>query len=186
MKNMKKICLGLFTGLLLTGCSKLDVTTDYDKTVIFSEYENYSFCVEDMEVTNEKHPDYDNAVNRSLIQTAMQKELEKIGFKNEEEDPELLAGFRIIIKDTSITFRSCTTRGEFTYWPECTFKTYNYTQGTLILYLTDSRKRQIIWQSTVNGVLDGQAGKMDKIIDQAVKEMFRDFPMNKEQVASKI
>jgi hypothetical protein len=117
-------------------------------------------------------------MNRSLIQKYMGEELDRLGYHNEESAPELLAGFKVIIKDTSVTFKSCTSRDEFTYWPECTFRTYKYTQGTLILYLTDARKRQVIWQSSVSGVLDGQSGKMDKVIARAVKDMFRDFPLN--------
>lgn len=169
--------LAAFTGLLLAGCSGTDLQSDFDKEADFSGYRTFTVCLSDMDVESEGRPAYDNERNRNLVRAAIEAEMKQRGYTETDSAPELQAGFHIAIEDKQVSFQNCSGRVEYNYWPECRMETYRFTEGTLIIYVTDLKKNQIIWQGSLSGVLSEADGNDEKLIGKIVTKIFERFPV---------
>lgn len=182
MPDLKKnICL-FFIYIFLSACTGLTIRSDHDSQVDFKKYKTYTLCQADMQVEDEKQPLYDNSLNRNLIKKAIENEMNSRGYVREDTSPELLAGFHIIIKDRTVMSSNCRDFGQYQYWPECRINTYFYTEGTLIIYVTDISKNQVIWQSSAEGVLDIEPREMERVINITVSEIFKKFPLEQKDL----
>ena len=161
----------------LCSCTDIAVYSDYDKQVDFSKYTTYFICSEAMEVKNLNYPMYDNTFNRNYIKEGILAEMNKIGYQEVDLNPDLQVNFQIIINDKLMTIKNCSGIGVYDYWPDCRINTYDYTEGTLIIYVSDINKNQIIWQGSAMGILDVTPEKIKKVIDKTVIQIFKDYPI---------
>lgn len=169
----------------LYGCTGLTILSDHDSAIDFASYKSYTLCRSDTKVANETQPLYDNSLNRSRIKKAIEAEMNELGYQQNDSTSELLTGFHIVIKDRSVMTSQCHDFEYYQYWPECTVNTYFYTEGTLIIYVTDISKNQIIWQGSAEGILDIKEKDMEKVIRKTVDEIFEKYPLKKTRTAKK-
>ena len=162
--------------MLLTACSGTEVASDYDKHVDFSSYKTFSVCLLDLEVENKDKLVYDNPVNRVVVKQAIETEMKK-RYSLNDTAADLLAGFHIAIKDNKFTYLNCRGGDNYRTWPECKLDTREYTEGTLIVYVTDLKKDQVIWQASASGVLDDALVKDEKLIRKTINRLFDEFPL---------
>lgn len=174
---IRKILFAFFLSIFFSGCTGLAVRSDYDSQVDFKSYNTYTLCMADLQVENEKQLLYDNSLNRSRIKNAIANEMDRIGYVQDDTAPQLLAGFHIVIKDRTLMSSNCRDFAEYQYWPECQVNTYYYTEGTLIIYVTDISKNQIIWQGSTEGVLDIEPRDMEKAVNRTVMQIFEKYPL---------
>ena len=52
-------------------------------------------------------------------------------------EPQLQAGFRLLVEEKEAVFYDCKEQDEYTYWEECTINTTIYTEETLVVYVSD-------------------------------------------------
>lgn len=176
MKTYQSIAL--WSILLLCTCTNVTIYSDYDKRIDFKNYKTYSICVDDLQVTNINQPIYDNTFNRNYIRNAIAHEMNLIGYKEDEFNSDLFVSFRIIIDEKQATVKNCSGTGVYDYWPDCRINTYQYTEGTLVISVSDVAKNQVVWQGSATGFVDIPPDKMEKIIEKIVNQIFQKFPTN--------
>ncbi len=176
MHYQLKILINSLGLILLFGCSEVDIYSDFDNDIDFSDYTTYTIS-EDLGVEYKNYPNYDNDFNRKRIKKAIEFEMNKRGYILDEINPELAAGFQIIIKDQQITIKNCSGIGMYDYWPQCWINTYNYTEGSLVIHVSDIKKNQVIWQGSAIAVLKYKPTKVKIEIDNIVKDIFKKYPL---------
>lgn len=174
---IRKLTFSVFIPVILSACTGLAVRSDYDSQIDFKSYKTYTLCLADQQVENKDQPLFDNSLNRNRIKKAIENEMNRLGYVREDSAPQLLAGFHIIIKDRTVMSSNCRDFGEYQYWPECQVNTYYYTEGTLIIYVTDISKNQVIWQGSAEGVLDMEPRDMEKAVNRTVSKIFEKYPL---------
>ena len=160
---------------LFWACSGMNVDSSFDTNSKFSSYKTYSICTDDLRSENGNNAVYDNPETRQLIREAIEGEMAKY-YKPNESDPDLLVGFEMVVKDKKVIYRNCRADKE-NGGPVCTLETTNYTEGTLLIYVTDLKKDIVIWQASANGVLNDAPLKTKKLVNKTVGRLFEEFPL---------
>ncbi len=175
MKSLK--ILSLFTFILLFGCAAtIDIISEYDEEVDFNYYETFMLCLDDFQVDSTKYPNLDNTYVRELIAGEVDKNMAALGYRTNVFSPQLQAGFKISITEKETFVKNCELDNEFDYWRTCTINAVIYTKETLILYVSDIEKNQVIWQATIPCELDKSKPALRKHIKTLVDQLFLEFP----------
>jgi hypothetical protein len=175
MKTLKLLSLSLV--FLLFGCaSTSSIISEFDEEVDFDSYSTYVLCIDDLFVENTNFPNHDNNEVRGIIGDAIEKQMEKRGHKTNVLNPELQAGFRLVVQEKEATFTNCDQQSEYEYWKECTIDTVIYTEETLVLYVSDINKNQVIWQASVTCDLNRSKNKIEGYVNQLVESLFNEYP----------
>jgi len=175
---MKSLNLfSLVTLLLLFGCAAtVDIISEYDEEVDFNYYETYVLCLEDFHVDNTKYPNLDNTFVRQLIGDEVDNHMAALGYRTSVFKPQLQAGFKISITEEENIVKNCELDNEFAYWRTCTINTVVYTKETLIVYVSDLEKNQVIWQASIPCELDKSKNALKKETKLLVEQLFLEFP----------
>ena len=175
MKALKYLLV--FSLVALFGCaSTSDVLSDFDDSVDFDSYTSFVICIDDLYVENTKYPEYDNNKVREVIGAALEAQMIKEGYKTNVLKPELQAGFELLLEQKEVTFTNCEIQNEYNYWKECTIDTEVYTEETLVIYVSDFSKNQIIWQASVQCDMSRSKKKLTDYVNKLVKKMFDEYP----------
>lgn len=175
MKALK--ILFVFSLFALFDCaSTADVLSDFDDSVNFDDYTSFVICIDDLYVENTKYPQYDNNEVRKVIGNVLEAQMIKEGYKTNVLKPELQAGFELLLEQKEVTFTNCEIQNEYNYWKECTIDTEVYTEETLVIYVSDFSKNQIIWQASLQCDMSRSKGKLTDYVNELVKAMFEDYP----------
>lgn len=177
MKTYIRSIAIVITTITFLGCAGSRVVADFDRAIDFKNYKTFTICQEDLSVQNLDYPGYDNELNRNRLKEATTKEMVSRGYVLNEEKPQLQAGFKLVIEDVEMMFTDCFDEEEIGYWQECKINTYNYTQQTLVMYVLDLEKNQIIWQGLMEGGLADSPKKMTKAINENVARIFKEYPI---------
>ena len=95
---MKKLLTyGLFSFIIACASSE-KIISDYDETVNFDSYSTFVICLDDLFVENLDYPKYDNDNIRSILGDAVEAKMLKIGYKTNVLNPELQAGFKLVVE----------------------------------------------------------------------------------------
>lgn len=173
MKKLITLCIIV----LLLGCASTErVISDFDDTVNFDNYSTFVICLEDLFVENTNYPNYDNNEVRQLIGDAVETHMKLKGHKTNVLNPQLQAGFQIIVEEKEATFTNCELQGEYNYWHECTIDTVVYTEETLVVYVSDFKKNQIVWQASIQCDLNRSKGRLPSYINELVSTVFKEYP----------
>ncbi|QRM90525.1 DUF4136 domain-containing protein [Lacinutrix sp. WUR7] len=175
MRSLKALYIFLFT--VLIGCAaSVDILSEYDEEVDFNEYKTFMLCLDDFQVDNTQYPNLDNTYVRELIAGEVDKHMTALGYRTNVFSPQLQAGFKIAITEEETFVKNCELDNEFDYWLTCTINTVIYTKETLILYVSDIEKNQVIWQATIPCDLDKSKPGLRKHINTLVDQLFLEFP----------
>lgn len=175
MKTLKILSLILI--LTLFGCASTSaVISEFDEDADFDNYSTFVLCIDDLFVENTNYPNYDNNKVRAMIGDAIEKQMEHKGHKTNVLNPELQAGFRLVIQQKEASITNCESQGEYEYWKECTIDTVIYTEETLVIYVSDINKNQVIWQASITCDLNRSSGKLEAYVDQLVESLFNEYP----------
>jgi hypothetical protein len=163
--------------LTLFGCaSSTAILSEFDESADFDSYTTFVLCIDDLYVENTNYPNYDNNKVRSMIGDAIEKQMESKGHKTNVLNPELQAGFRLIVQEKEATFTNCERESEYGYWKECTIDTTIYTEETLVVYVSDIDKNQVIWQASMTCDLNRSLGKIEAYVNELVEKLFNEYP----------
>jgi hypothetical protein len=175
MKTLKLVSTILV--LTLFGCASTSaVLSEFDESVDFDNYATYVLCLDDLFVENINYPNHDNNAVRALIGDAIEIQMERKGHKTNVLNPELQAGFWLIVQQKEATFTNCEQESEYGYWKECTIDTVIYTEETLVLYVSDINKNQVIWQASMTCNLNRSKGKIEAYVNEIVEKVFNEYP----------
>lgn len=187
-KTLNVVAILTITFFLFNSCSTVNVLSDYDKTVDFTQYKTYEFygwAKESDQIIN----DYD----KRRIQSAFANEFAKRGLKYQPlGGGDLVVTLFIVIDHKSRT--TATTNymgggfygGFYGYGPgwgwgagytTTTFDTYEYGEGTLVCDVYDKKEEKLIWEGVARGTVDSNSASRDKGIPKAVAELMASYPV---------
>lgn len=175
MKALKLI--GLIAMILLLDCATPNVIlSEYDQDIDFNYYETFTLCVEDFYVNNYNYPELDNNYVREIIGLEVEGQMETLGYKTNVLRTQLQVGFKIAIIEEEVMVRNCEIQEELGYWQTCTINNVIYTRETLIVYVSDIDKNQVIWQATISCELNKPKVALKAYIKSLILELFEEYP----------
>jgi len=188
MKKLLIYSLAAFL-LLLSSCSSLTVSSDYDKTIDFTKFKTASY--------------YGWADNSDKLLSPFDKERLEQSFANEfnkrgitfvKEGGELTVALFIQTQQQQETTATTTGmgmgyRGYGGYWgygpgwgwgggmAQTTYNTYNYTVGTLVCDVFDTQEKKLIWEGIGQGTVDDNPQTREENIPKAVAKIMAEYPV---------
>ena len=171
--------LSLIIVMFFLGCGStadLKVLSDYDETASFNDYQTFVICIDDLFVENSNYPKYDNNTVRQLIGKEIEEQMEGLGYKTNVIKPELQAGFQLLIVQEETTFTNCDLQEDYNYWQTCTIKNVTYTEETIVVYVSDLQKNQVIWQASVSCNLNRPEIGLKSYIMNLVDVLYNSYP----------
>lgn len=182
------------TALLLVSCSGLQVTSDYDNTVNFTQYSTISFYgwAEDSDAIMSQF-------TKSRIEKAFQEQFERRGLTFVKEGGDLIASLYIVTEQKVRTTAHTTHMGGYRYgyggyygygpgwgwgggYSHTTYTDTPYTTGTLIVSVFDSEKEQLVWESVGNGNVQENTRSEERVINFYVNEIMKPYPIKPQRV----
>ncbi|WP_340202030.1 DUF4136 domain-containing protein [Ascidiimonas sp. W6] len=158
-------------------CGSSKVVAEEDPNTNFQAYKTFVICAEDLLVKDTNYPEYDNTTTRMHIKTALEDEMRKRGYELEASSPQLQVGFKFTVKDEEVSITNCFDEDEYSYWAGCKIETYNYAEQSLIIYVSDLEKNQIIWQGSIIKGLTMSPEKFKKTINRTIAKIFKEYPI---------
>ncbi|MBT8393921.1 MAG: DUF4136 domain-containing protein [Bacteroidia bacterium] len=177
MKLLK--ILYLLVAFFFLGCGStadIKIISDFDDTAEFNEYQTFVICIDDLYVEHSAYPKYDNNNIRQLIGKEIEDQMEGLGYKTNVIAPELQAGFQLLIVQEETTFSNCDLQEDYKYWQTCTIKNVIYTEETLVVYVSDIQKNQVIWQASVSCNLNRPQNVLKSYVMDVVEKLFDNYP----------
>lgn len=168
---MKKsvIIFALTTIIFMTGCSSVQVETDYNREVDFSKYKTYRW-IPHVKGT-EDNPLMNDPLITGHVKSAVNAEMAKKGFTLiEEGHPDFLMAYYFTARNrVDVTHY-------YGYWYPST-NVYHYREGTLIIDIVDRVDKQLMWRGWATDVLQDRS-KIKSQIDYSVQKLLKKYPPN--------
>lgn len=154
---------------IIIGCSPPTITSNCDESTDFKTYS--TFCVVEVDQEeNPVYPEYDNIENRLEIESAIIKELSKIGYTKSDTIPDLIVDFDIVITemvdprvDSAVIYKP---------WVDTRIDTFNYTEGLLVIRIVDKEEKKLVWQGSLSGILNRKPQAFDNKIKSYITKLF--------------
>jgi hypothetical protein len=159
---------------LLTLCSSISVTVDYDRDVDFTRYETFDW------VKQEHQAPLGHSAEHSLfekrLRSAVEAELLERGYRKATLDrPDFLIAYYIGAQDRVDVTRHGYRYGPGGRWVGHRVEVYRYKEGTLILDFVDPELKQLVWRGTAVGALRDLAAGQSEVYG-AVSKILAQFP----------
>ena len=172
--------------LLLSGCSSLRITADYDKSVDFSQYktfEYYGWAKESDKVLN--------GLDKTRIEDAFAQEFAKRGLKLVESGGDLIVTLFIVIEQKRETTATTSHMGGYYggyygYGPgwgwgpaytTTSVNTYDYKVGTLVCDVYDKSNEQLLWEGIASKTIDENPNTRERNIPRVVHALMKKYPV---------
>jgi len=182
---MKKVPFVFLTCVLLAGNASLaqtrQILVESDKALNqdFGKFRTFDFSsliVHDLDV----HVYFlDDFVLKSQLREAIQEELMGLGYRRDNNNPDLIVNFRVFEEPT--TLKGFEGYGR-SYWGNIKYRqisdltTYDVKAGTLLISLLDRKNAQVVWQGFASGLIDNDKFIKDKAtIRQAVNLIMDEY-----------
>ncbi len=189
---MKYLAL-LFIPALITfsGCTTIQVTSDFDKTVDFTKYKTFEYY--GWQKDSDKLL---NDLDKKRIEQAFGQEFKKRGLQYVKENGDLIVTLFIVTEKKTSTTANTTMMGGggpygyyggfYGYGPgwgwgmghaTTTYNTYDYKVGTLVVDVFDAKEKKLIWEGIGQGTINDNLKKRDENIPKAVAEIMKEYPV---------
>jgi uncharacterized protein DUF4136 len=165
-----------------TGCTSIDVKTDFDRTADFNKFQTFAFAgMTDLNQTGV----LSNSLMRKRIEGAVARELAKKGLREVEVDqnPDLLVHYWMGVKDkqridtTGPAMGAYGWHGRYGYGAGYSgVSTYEYRQGTLIMDLIEGTKKELVWRATIVANLEENPTENIELGNKAIARAFEEYP----------
>jgi len=175
----------LFTAM--AGCA----VTDIDRSVDFNRYKTFGWGHSEVKVNN---PKYSSDLINKNIKTTVENELAKRGITVDPSDPDFLISYQTYTEKKENVSGGHPFYGPYGYplrfypygfgwgWGWFPFYGYNpprpysFTEGTLIIDITDAKSKELIWRGTVSGKIDNMK-KLQRQIEKGVRAIMKKYPV---------
>jgi hypothetical protein len=186
--NMK-LLLPLCLLALSVGCSSLQVSSDYDKSHDFSQYNTYSYFG-----WTENSDKMLNQFDKQRIENAVASELNDRGLRYVEKGGDLVVSLFIVVDEKTVTTAYTDHYGAapymYSYGPQwgwyggyggvhTTYTDHDYLEGTLVIDLLDSEEKRLVWQGVGSKTVDKDPASREKGIARSVSAIMSSLPIKK-------
>jgi len=165
--------------LLIGACASTPNTySNVDINADFGQYKTFGF----FETLATDRSGYETSESRYL-KNAVTREMRLRNIQPADQ-PDLMVNFFI---NTNEKIRSRQTptaggyygyRGSYGAWGGYETRIDQYTEGTLNIDVVDPRTQKLVWEGTIVGrITDEVLNNIEAVIDEAVKEIFKQFPV---------
>ncbi len=172
--------------LLALGCATVQVATDYDRTVDFSQY--HTFQLVGGHLVHEGVSDDSNTLVKDRIEAALRATLQSKGLQEatkEAPGSDLDVGYFAGARTrTEIEAMPSYGPGFGPFWSGGWWDpTYNdwwtrtYNEGTLVIDLVDAHTRRLVWRAYAQTEIHVPVS--EEKVREAVSKAFRSFPPHK-------
>lgn len=180
---MKK--LALFSIIfIVTACSSVKTSYDYDKEIDFTKYKSYAFSEEAQNLNIDD-------INKKRILNAIESQLTTKGISN-SANPDIIVDIHIKGQQYQTATATSSGMGYGGYYGYRGYRygsgftttqvTYdNYTEGTLTIAFIDKKLNQIVWQGTGVKTIDENESpqKREESINAAIQQIMANYPPKK-------
>jgi len=177
MKTQNRIALTFGLGLILflAGCS-MNIQNTYDHQVDFSKYK--TFCWMSGCEFKFAGPTYLNdSLLREHLKIAIIDELESKGLRQDTNNPDLLVGFTITVKDEqAIVYHPAEDTPVYIRPLDNEREVVNYLKGSLIIGMADSKESRMVWQSHAISYMENNPDLSEKNIRKGIKMVLKNYP----------
>jgi hypothetical protein len=187
---MKKVKLYALAGVLLlfaAGCA----VTDVDRNADFMRYHTFVWGKSE---SNVKNPVYESDLISKQIRTTVEGEFAKRGITHDRNNPDFVVSYK------TFTEQKQELRGGGYYgypmglypWRFYRYPMFfgypyfgpqqqsTYTEGTLIIDITDKKTNELVWRGYVKGKVDDISG-LQKQIRKGIKAIMKKYPVTPQQ-----
>ena len=167
LSNAVRLAAVLVLLLLLSACSSVTVSRDYDQEFDFSTLKTYAWFPDIKEKSSL------GAAELARVQSAIDSGLRARGYQPVDRDPDFLISADAVSEQRTQVISH---RYSYRYWGAD--DTYRFNVGTLIVDFVGSATNQLIWRGQAEAVLtqDPSSDELNKRIDEAVAKMLAEFP----------
>lgn len=183
---MKRINIYAFMLLLILGVSGCAVT-DFDKSADFTHYKTFSWGESEIKV---KNPVYDSDLINKRIRQTVEAEFAKRGIVKNDNDPDFLVHYHTYTEEKERSYGGYPYRYPFYpfgYYPFAFRWGYpyhwmspqhnaQYTEGTLILDIVDTKSDELVWRGSVSGDVENTSG-LKKQIEKGIRAIMKKYPV---------
>jgi len=188
---MKKLLLlsALAVVMIISSCSSLTVSSDYDKTIDFTQYKTYSY-----------YGWADNSdriltpFDKERIEKAFADEFNKRGLTFQKEGGDLTVALYIVTEQKQQTTATTTGvggmyggyggyRGYGPGWgwgggmSTTSYNTYDYTVGTLVCDVFDTKEKKLVWEGIGQGTVDDNPQSREDSTPKAIAKIMAQYPV---------
>jgi len=163
------------------GCSQYDINYDYDVDSNFSAYHTYAWMAAKTTdaPTSASVAMQQNSLLDKRIRDAVDAAMTTKGFTVNVDNPDVVVMYHTGMQDkVDVTDWGYSYAGSYWGWAGQDIDVYNYTQGTLLVDLVDTKKKELVWRGSASGVVDptNSPEKIQQNIDNVVTQMFANYP----------
>ncbi|MBX2893868.1 MAG: DUF4136 domain-containing protein [Cyclobacteriaceae bacterium] len=175
---MKRYVVVLLFFTIVTACT-VTVKETFDKQTDFAQYKTYCWMADcEFNITG---PDYLNDLIKEKIRMAIEAELSRKGMIRNADDPDLLIGFTITVKDEqAIVYHRAEDSPFFIKPLDLDKEVINYLKGSLIIGMADAKESRMVWQSHVSAYMEHKPDLSEANIRKGIKQALRNYPPKKE------
>jgi hypothetical protein len=190
---MKRI--NIYIAILLLTVMSSCAVTDIDRSADFYNYRTYAWGEPTAKVNN---PVYNSELISKNIKNAIGQEFAKRGIKFNPENPDFVVSYQTFTEEK----REVRNRGPYGYGPYFPLRFYpyyfgwgwgfpyawgggfpeetNYTEGTLIIDITDNKTNELVWRGTVKGNVEN-ISSLQKQIQKGIKAIMKKYPVTPQE-----
>lgn len=171
MKRFLSVILSL---IVLAGCN-VKVHSSFDRTQDFSEYK--TFCwLNGCEFTYSGPTYLNDSLLREKIKSSIISELNRKGFTQNNDHPDLLIDFHISVKNESSIIYHHDDDNNNIYKPFPDEQVINYLKGTIVIDMVDKSAGKMVWRSEAIGYMDVHPDLSEKNIRKGIAIALKKFP----------
>ena len=182
-QNLLRTCSLLALFMLASCASGPTIRSSMDESVDFNRFRTFDFLVP----LGTDREGFQTLISQQLVSSA-ERELLARGLTRTATNPDLLINFSANLDQRlRITQSPGTSAGSFNRHRRGFYNTWpsyqqtdirQYTQGTLGIDVIDAARRQLIWEGVaISRVTQSTTDNLGPVLDDAVVDIFRDFPL---------
>lgn len=175
---MKLSFLTFLIFVFTTACS-VRVKETFDKQTDFSQYKTYCWMAGcEFNFTG---PSYLNdTITKENVRKAIEAELKQKGLTVNTDNPDLLVGFTITVKDEqAIVYHRAEDSPFFLKPLDLDKEVINYLKGSLIIGMADAKESRMVWQSHVSAYMEMKPDLSEANIRKGIKQALKNYPPKK-------